>query len=280
IVMVTFISLAFVGTAALIQKQVSVLKGDWYDLVEVSVYFCPSGSLEPTCAQGEATEAQISNAINLLNTELPAQITSITFQSKAEALEELHRRAPDGYQGMQLTEEDMQASLKVKLADPEDYELVSEILTGRAGIEEVVDQRAAFRPLFNLLGKASLMASGIAAVMLLTAGLLIATTIKLSAVSRREETSIMRLVGASNGVIYLPFLLEGAVAALLGAALAVGALYLGVQTVIGHWFANSVTWIAYIGPTEVLDIAPLLASLAVGLAIVASLVSLRRYTQV
>ncbi len=59
VILVTFVSLTFVGSAALLQMQISKMKDDWYDRVEVAVYLCPAGqSPEPTCAGGEVTDEQ------------------------------------------------------------------------------------------------------------------------------------------------------------------------------------------------------------------------------
>ena len=73
---------------------------------------------------------------------------------------------------------------------------------------------------FLALTVATYIAVGIAALMLVAAVLLIATTIRLSAYARRRELGIMRLVGASNRFIQTPFILEGVFAALLGSLLA------------------------------------------------------------
>jgi len=280
IVLVTFVSLSFVGAAGLIQKQVGLLKGTWYDLVEVSVFLCPIDSLVPACAAGEATEQQIAELQNTISTELGARVANVAFESKAEALADFQRRSPEGYQGMQLTEADMQASLRLKLADPADYEIVADVLRGRPGVEDVVDQRAVFTPLFTALNRGSMLAGGLAMVMLVTAAMLIATTIRLSAVSRRKETSIMRLVGASNWVIQMPFLLEGVVASLFGSALAVGALWLVVKVVIGDWLRQSVNWIGYVGARDLVALAPVLVGIALGLAAASSLITLTKHVRV
>ena len=58
VVLVTFVSLTFVGAAALTQVQVDKLKDDWYDKVEVSVFLCPESSPSIQCASGRATPAQ------------------------------------------------------------------------------------------------------------------------------------------------------------------------------------------------------------------------------
>jgi cell division transport system permease protein len=280
VVLVTFVSLTFVGSAALLQTQVDKLKGDWYDLVEVSVFLCPKGSTAPTCAAGEATQEQMDAVREVIDTELGDVVAQVYLETKADAFEAFSERYPDGYQGTQLTEDDMQASFRLKLVDPEQYEVVADVLTGREGVEVVEDQRAIFQPLFLALNRASLLAAGLAGVMLLAAVLLITTTIRLSAMSRRRETGIMRLVGASNLFVQLPFLLEGAIAAVVGALLAVGGLWLGVKYFITDWLQESVNWVAYVTVGDVLRVAPLLIGIAVGLAVVSSVVTLNRYTRV
>ncbi|GAA1711843.1 permease-like cell division protein FtsX [Isoptericola hypogeus] len=280
VVLVTFVSLTFVGAAALLQAQVDKLKGDWYDLVEVSVFLCPEGSTAPTCAEGETTPEQVDELEQVIDTELADVVEETYFESKADAFEAFTELYPDGYQGTQLTEGDMQASFRLKLDDPEQYQVVDDVLEGRAGVEVVEDQRAVFEPLFQALGRASMLAAGLAGVMLLAAVLLITTTIRLSAVSRRRETGIMRLVGASNLFVQLPFMLEGAIAALVGALLAVGGLWLAVQYLVMDWLQDSVDWVAYVDVGDVLAVAPLLIGIAVLLAVVSSVVTLNRYTRV
>lgn len=280
VILVTFVSLTFVGAAALLQMQVAKLKGDWYDLVEVSVFLCPEGSTAPTCADGEATDKQIDAVEQVIATELADVVDTTYFESKADAFESFNELYPDGYQGTQLTEDDMQASFRLKLVDPEQYQVVADVLEGRAGVEVVEDQRAVFEPLFVALSRASMLAAGLAGVMLLAAVLLITTTIRLSAVSRRRETGIMRLVGASNLFVQLPFMLEGAIAALVGALLAVGGLWLAVQYLVTDWLQDAVDWVAYVDVGDVLTVAPLLIGIAVLLAVVSSVVTLNRYTRV
>jgi cell division transport system permease protein len=280
VILVTFVSLTFVGSAVLLQMQVTKLKGDWYDLVEVSVFLCPDGSTAPTCAGGEATEDQIEQVERVVDTELADVVETTYFESKADAFASFNELYPDGYQGTQLTQDDMQASFRLKLVDPEQYQVVDDVLEGRAGVEVVEDQRAVFDPLFVALGRASMLAAGLAGVMLLAAVLLITTTIRLAAVSRRGETGIMRLVGASNLFVQLPFMLEGAIAALVGALLAVGGLWLAVQYLVTDWLQGAVDWVAYVDVGDVLAVAPLLIGIAVLLAVLSSVVTLNRYTRV
>ena len=89
----------------------------------------------------------------------------------------------------------------------------------------------------------------------------------------------MRMVGASRGLIQLPFMLEGAVAATLGALLAGTGLWLSVKYLVEDWLKQSVQFVNYIGAGDVLTVAPWLLVVAVGLAVVASLATLGRYTR-
>lgn len=280
VVLVTFVSLTFVGAAALLQIQVDKLQGDWYDKVEVTVYLCPQESPQAACAAGEATTEQTEDLQRVIASELDGVVEGVRVQSKDDAFASFNERYPDGYLGTPLTVDDMQASLHLKLSDPEQYEVVNDVLAGRSGVESVEDDRAIFEPLFLVLNRLSLLAAGLATVMLVTAVLLISTTIRLSAFSRRRETSIMRLVGASNVVIQLPFLLEGAIAAVTGSLLAIGGLYLGVRYLITDWLAGSVPWVEYVDTGDVLQVAPLLVAIAIVLAIGSSVLTLRRYTRV
>ena len=117
-------------------------------------------------------------------------------------------------------------------------------------------------------------------VMLLAAILLITTTIRLSAISRRRETGIMRLVGASNLFIQLPFMLEGAIAATIGAALAVGALWAGLKYLVADWLGSSIQWIPYVNESDLTRIAPVLIVIGIMLATISSVVTLNRFTRV
>ena len=281
VILVTFISLTFVGAAGLLQLQVSKLKDDWYGKVEVSAFLCPTGSAKAQCAAGEASEEQIADIEALLDSpELAPQIEQVYFETKAEAYESFQEYFAGMEWAEMIREEDLQASFRIKLVDAENYQVVSDVLSGRPGIESVEDQRTIFDTLFLVLNRASVMTVGLAALMLLAAVLLITTTIRLSALSRRRETGIMRLVGASNLFIQLPFMLEGAIAATIGALASVGGLWLGVRYLITDWLAQEVVWVPLVQESDVLALAPLLLGVAVLLAAISSLVTLNRYMKV
>ncbi len=110
--------------------------------------------------------------------------------------------------------------------------------------------------------------------------LLISNLIRVSAFSRRRETGIMRLVGASNLYIQLPFLLEGILAGVLGAALASGVLSAIKFFVIDGDLRSTFRFTAFVGWDDVLAIMPWIFLTGVVLAGLSSFLTLRRHLRV
>lgn len=279
VVLVTFVSLTFVGAAALIQLQIGDLKESWYGKVEVTIGLCPDNARSTQCAAGAVTADQQEQIRKVLE-EGPVSdlVKKVYFETKAEAFENYKKLDNQGISDL-LTADQMQPSFRVKLNDPEQFQVVSDAVAGMPGVDYVQDQRNTFSQLFKFLNAATLVAAALAGIMLLAAMLLITTTIRLSAMSRRRETTIMRMVGSSRTLIQAPFMLEGAVAATLGAVLAVGALYASVRYVVGDWLQASLSWIPYVNEADVMAVAPYLVGIAVALAGAASLATLGKYTR-
>lgn len=281
VIIVTYVSLLFVGVAALAQLQVNMLKDEWYDKIEVSVYMCAPEDRAPSCDLQEATEEQIQEVRErLASEELAPYVAEVFEETKEEAYQAFQDRYGDTALGDWATADMLQFSFRVKLVDPEQYQIIYEEFSGSPGVSEVIDQRDLVEPLFDVLEKAKMLSLGLAAIMTVAAVLLITTTIRLSAMSRERETQIMRLVGASNLFIQAPFMIEGAIAALIGAALAVGTLFGGVELLVNNWLAGSFQWARFVGFHEVWLITPVLVGAALLLALLASAFSLAKYTKV
>ncbi|GAA2101521.1 MULTISPECIES: permease-like cell division protein FtsX [Brevibacterium] len=281
VVLVTFVSLLFVGAAALLQMQIGGMKDYWYDKVQVAVFLCPEDSEAPTCTDGEATDeqkAEIEAALH--SSDLADYVEEVHFEDRATA----YRLFQEQFAGTSLEgtvpEDQMQESYRVGLVDAEQYGIIQEYFSATPGVEEVVDQNRLLDQIFRILNIATAAAVGIAVIMLVCAVVLIATTIRLSAFTRRRETGIMRLVGASNLFIQLPFVLEGVLAAAVGAVLSGGVLGLAVHFGVSGWLQARVPSISLIGVGDVLLVTPLLVLVGVVMAGVSSALTLRRYMKV
>ncbi|WP_216380216.1 permease-like cell division protein FtsX [Arcanobacterium phocae] len=281
VVLVTFVSLLFVGAAILFQTQIESAKNDWYDKVEVSVFMCPPQSTSAACAGGEASQSQIDELRDYLeNGEVSKHIEQIYFETKEDAYKAFKEQLKGTTWADTIDADLMQSSFRLKLSNPDedDIAVVSEMLSGRSGVESVIDQRQQLKPLFNMLNRFTLISTILAVIMIVVSVLLIPATIRLSAMFRRNETEIMRYVGASNAFIQAPFIIEGIISSLIGAILAVGGLYVAVQFFVQQWFADS--WLKVVSGYDVLMLAPWLLLAAIAISSIASFFALRRYTKV
>ena len=103
----------------------------------------------------------------------------------------------------------MPESYRVKLSDPKQFDVIASAFSGAPGVEQVQDQRELLNPLFDVITLPDRTAPSSSPGSWCVLYLLINTTmIRLSAFTRRRETGIMRLVGASNLTIQMPFILE------------------------------------------------------------------------
>ncbi|WP_062069372.1 permease-like cell division protein FtsX [Demequina sediminicola] len=280
VALVTFVSLTFVGAAALTQMQVQQLKDAWYGQVEVSIFLCQPGAFEDNCAEGPVTTVQQDEILEVLEEGNVSDLVQSVYVETREEVYENIVEADDTGVYSHVEPEDFAPVLRIKLHDPEQFQVVADATAGLPGVQSVYDQREVFQDLFSLLNSATILAAVLAGVMMLTAVLLITTTIRLSALSRKRETNIMRMVGASRSLIQAPFMLEGAVAATGGAILAIAGLWFAVRYFVEGWLTGSIPWVDYISSDDVWAVAPWLILAAVGLALIASLFTLKRYTRV
>ena len=275
VVLVTFVSLTFVGAAILMQMQIGQMKDYWADRAQVAIYMCTAISQAATCVNGVATEEQLAEVnLKLESPALAPLIRDLRFEDREQAYANVIELLGEDYASV-ITPEQLNETFWINLVDQSQSDVIMEAFKGLQGVEEVKDQLQYLEPLFSALTVATYIAVGIAALMLIAAVLLIATTIRLSAFARRRELGIMRLVGASNRFIQTPFILEGVFAALLGSLLAGAAVLAGVHFGVDQYLRQRVefvtTWVsvsdAWVVVPILILIGALLAALSAGFAI-------------
>jgi cell division transport system permease protein len=277
VVVTVAISLALLGAALLIRAQAATMKDFWYDKIEISVFLCNDFDTGATCASGAASPEQRA-AIEATLEDNP-QVEEVFFETQEQAYELFRERFDDSIAD-NITPEQLQESFRVKLVNPEEFEGVVSAVAGLPGVAQVVDQRALLDRFFRLLNGFQVAALAIAAVQVFAAILLISNTIRVAAFSRRRETGIMRLVGASNWSIQLPFILEAAIAGLIGGVLAALVL-IGFQAFfVQDILVPAFRFTAWVGWGDVWRIVPILLLTGTLIAAVASFVTLRRYLRV
>ncbi|WP_417555360.1 permease-like cell division protein FtsX [Microbacterium sp.] len=278
VVLVTFVSLTFVGAAVLMQSQISTMRGYWGEKAEVTVYMCSPLSTSPTCVGGEATQEQIDQVEQALKGDaLAPLISQMRKQSKEEAFKDIVAQL-GAEQADVIGVENTSVDFRVTMKDPQQSEVITEAFSGQAGVDAVKDQRKLLDPLFSALTVATYIAVGVAALMLIAAVLLISTTIRLSAYARRKEIGIMRLVGASNSSIQTPFVLEGVFAAFLGSVLASAAVLAGVHFGVEGYLADRVPFMRpLVGMQDAMFVVPVLIGIGILLSALSAGFAIRRW---
>lgn len=279
VMLVTMVSVFFLGFGVLAQRQVDTMKGYWYDRIQVSIFLCADKSDLPNCAGGPVSDAQKKTIAAQLDQMKPL-VKQVYFETQQQAYDRLKQSFADTALVKDVKPDQMPSSFRVQLSDPTKYALISSSFLGAPGVGDVQDQRKVLDPLFRVLDTLRWGAWGLAALMVFCSVLLVATTIRQTAFSRRRETGIMRLVGASAFVIQLPFILETLLATLVGAGVAVGALWATVRYGVSGFLAEKVQGTSFITVSDVWLTSPWLALSVAVLAMLTSWFTLRRYLRV
>ena len=217
-------------------------------------------------------------------------IESVTYKSKDEALEEYkntmsNRNAADAVAALD-GENPIPASLVIKLTDPQLVSDAANKLIRDSDFISVSDGdpasavqygRETVEKLFSFTNYLRIGALVLVGLLTFVAFVFINNTIRLAITARRREISIMRLVGASNGFIRGPFLLEGTLEAIVGALLAIIALFFGVREMVER-LSSSLQFLTFdISPQVMLYTFGILLGIGVVIGLFGSAIAMRRY---
>jgi cell division transport system permease protein len=277
LIVVVAISLSLLGTVLLFVKQVDNTRTYWQGKVQLSVYLCTATSVSERChANGPTTAAEKAQIQHDLQS-LP-QVQTVYYESQEQAFAHFKQDfSRDRSFTNLVTPSELPDSFQVKLVNAQaDYSIVAGTVAGRPGVDQVVNDAAILSKFYRLLDAARNAVVIIAVILLIAAVLLVANTIRLSAFNRRRETSIMRLVGASNFYVQLPFLVEGILAGLAGWLIAAG-LLVAVKSfgldALQQYFSNSVQ----LSAADLIEVIVLAMVMGVLLCGATSFLTLRRY---
>jgi cell division transport system permease protein len=277
LIMITFVSLYFLGGALLTQKEIAKFRSKYEDKLNVSIFLCGPTKNDkcrhPFTAQERAR----------LEAKLRADplITSERFVSQNE----IFKNNPD-YLGLGnldiLQPSDFPNLISVKLKDiKRDYVTMSARYNKAPGVEQVQNQDASLKTILDIFDKSRIGALAFALLVLVAAILLMAITIQVAAAQRRNETNIMRLVGASRWMTQLPFVIEAVITALIGGVLIIPALWFSKTYVLNGIFGHSVSHgvLPDLSINDVLIASGESILVGVVLAVVTAYVTLRAYVR-
>ena len=147
------------------------------------------------------------------------------------------------------------------------------------GVDQIVDDSSILNKFYKLVDGARNAVVVIAIILIIAAILLVANTIRLSAFNRRRETSIMRLVGASNFYVQLPFLVEGMIAGVFGWLVASGLLIV-VKSLWLDGLQQYFPFNVQLNTADLVEVIVLAMIIGVLLCGTTSFLTLRRYLRV
>jgi cell division transport system permease protein len=283
LIVTIFVSLTLVGMGLLLNQQADKAERFWGSKLQITVFMCNQNSKTPNCSSGEISPTQRTAVKQAIDTS--PEVASYYHQSKDQAFKTWKRVYLSQDKSQQeiystVRASDMQESYWVKLKNPNQFQGVKSALVGMPGVDAVRDLRQVLKPIYFWMTVMKWGAIAIAAFLLIAAILQVGNTIRMAAFARRKEIGIMRLVGASTLYISLPFLMETLVAAVIGIALAAGALMAFMYFVIYGKLrpsSNIVEWVDW--NDAYLAIAGITV-LGILLTLIPTLVMTRKYLKV
>ena len=208
-VCVTVACLLIVGSFSILMYNVNIMVEDLNQTNEVLAYV--DGSLT------EAEAKSIGTKINMIDNVLQAD-----FISREEALQRFveDHQEDEAFSGVEAS--DLRHRFRVILEDNAYIEQTAEEIKNLPGVMKVRAEYELAEGFSTLQQVLQLASSAIIAVLLAVSLLIISNTVKLAMYDRKDEIAIMKMVGATNGFIRLPFVVEGFTLGMIGAALAFG----------------------------------------------------------
>ncbi|MEO6411513.1 MAG: permease-like cell division protein FtsX, partial [Pedococcus sp.] len=278
VMLVTMVSVYLMGIGFLAQGQVDTLKGYWYDRIQVSIFMCGKDSLDANCDGKAVTDEQRDSLRSQLD-EMKPLVKNVYFESEQQAFDRFKEQYRNSPLSDYLQVGDIPQNFRVQLSDPKKYDVVVSAFQGAPGVGRVQDQQKTLDKLFTVMNVVTIGSLFLAGLMVLCSILLMATTIRQAAFSRRRETGIMKLVGASNFTIRLPFVMETVLAALTGTTLAIVGLWVTADSLLPK--VSAVLQDApLVGTTDIWFIAPWLVGFMLVVSVLTSWATLRRYLRV
>ena len=228
----------------------------------------------------DATDQQIADVRAALDGD--ANVKSFKFFDKEAALQEfkrIFRKDPDLVKN--ITADALPTSFRVVPVQAEKTTTVQRAFDAQPGVDDVATPEEALRGLLDATNTARIIFVGLSLILLVSSLFLIVNTIRLATFARRREIEVMKLVGASNWFVRVPFMAEGLVQGLIGAGLAVGVV-VALKVGFDNWFNSPTGFFRefYVTSGDATVVALYVLALGVIIGLIGSTIGLRRFLKV
>ncbi len=227
----------------------------------------------------EANEEQIANLQQKVASW--SDVKEVKYVSKDEALERLREDLKDQPEMLNaLQGNPLPASLEIELVDPQKVDSIAKRIEGNQEIDELKYGQQIVGKLFAVTNVLRVIGIILVSLLIFASLVLIANTIRLALFARRKEIAIMRLVGASNWFIRMPFLLEGILQGFIGSILAVIVIYFAKVTLFDKAKEILPFFPVTIGNNTFYQLVGWMIMFGILIGAVGSLVAIRRFLKV
>ena len=216
-VLTVAVSLSLVGSALLLKQSAAQASAQWQQGTRVTVW------MEPTASTSEISSIQTQLA------NLPI-VKSCVFYTQQQDYQEALKLLPQSESSV-LTVADMPSSFRCVPTVPANAFVVQSTFENQPGVYRVTAPEQQIREMNHAIRIIQIVFLTLAGVLLLSATVLILNTIRMAIFSRRREVSVMKLVGATNWFIRIPYITEGFIQGLLGSLVAILAV-----TALHTWY--------------------------------------------
>lgn len=276
LVITAAISLALLATGMLVTGMTERTKEIYLDRVEVMVQFNEEISASDQDCSSEGCK-QVRDAL-----QNDDEVETVIFRNRQESYARFVELFQDSDPKLvaATSKDALPAALHVRLKDPLNTKPLEKIKDLPA-VAEIVDQTDDLRNATGNLDSVRNATFLVAAIQAVAAIFLIANMVQIAAFSRREEISIMRMVGASRWFTQAPFVLEALVAALFGSVFAVAGLFAAKAIVLDKALSPlyDAHLIARLTNGDIWVISPIIALVGMGFAALTAAITLRLYVR-
>ena len=228
----------------------------------------------------DATDTQILDVRAALGDD--PDVKSFKYFDKAAALDEfkrIFRKDPDLVKN--ITADALPTSFRIVPATAEKTTAIQGRFQAQPGVDDVATPEEALRGLLDATNTARIIFIGLSLILLVSSLFLIVNTIRLATFARRREIEVMKLVGASNWFVRLPFMAEGLVQGLIGAGLAVGVV-VALKFGFDNWFNSPTGFFRefFVTSGDATTVSLFVLVLGVVIGLFGSTIGLRRFLKV
>jgi len=263
------ISLFLFGGILLVQATVDHGTQQWKHGIELEIFM-----------KVDAPASQVADIQSQLESD--PQVKSINYLNKDDAYAIFKKEFSDQPALVESTKpSDLPESFRVAPKSAQDTQLLADKYTSQLGVDTVITAEQQIKRLLTATRWIRLTFIAMAAVLLASSLFLIVNTIRLATFARRREIEVMKLVGASNWFVRIPFMAEGFVQGAIGAGFAFGLVW-ALKIIIANLLRHQQNLLSTFRVTsaDAIGIGMLVLLIGAAIGVIGSTIGLRRFLEV